>query len=205
MSMSSAINKIFLKKTRKKLSNLHAIFEANGPLYLSSSKEDLFIYMARLVCSQQLSLSAAETIWKKIVAQLESDNRTLFEACNNDYIDKIGSCGLSGNKVKALLGLKTAFINKEISKELLINKTHPEVVKLISSFWGFGPWSGDMVAMFYLGLNDVWSQGDLILNRGLNVLSDKTSYSDSELLDFFSPYRSYLALHIWKATNNKLL
>ena len=39
MSMSSAIHKIFLKKTRKKLSNLHAIFEANGPYICQAVKK----------------------------------------------------------------------------------------------------------------------------------------------------------------------
>ena len=203
--MSTIIHKIFLKKSKNKLPNIHAIFKANGPIYLSASQEDLFTHMARLLCSQQLSLSAADTIWRKIMSQLELDNYLLFDACNDSYIDKIKSCGLSSNKVKALMGLKNAFTSEQISNKLLSNKSHPEVVKLISSLWGFGPWSGDMIAMFYLGLEDVWSNGDLILNRGIRTLSENTTYLDSELLEFFSPYKSYLALHIWKATNSKLL
>ena len=98
--MSTIIHKIFLKKSKNKLPNIHAIFKANGPIYLSASQEDLFTHMARLLCSQQLSLSAADTIWRKIISQLELDNYLLFDA---EQVTEFNTIFFNPNRVEGQL------------------------------------------------------------------------------------------------------
>jgi len=203
--MSKAIHKVLLSKSVNKFTHANNLFIANGVLYLTKSEDDLFKHMVRLVCSQQLSLKAANTIWGKIIHQVEYDNLSLADACNKDYAESLRECGLSGNKVKALQGLKLAFDRGDISNEMITESSHSQILELVCNIWGFGPWSGDMIAMFYCALPDVWSDGDLILNKGIKKLTKKQVATPNEFLRHFSPFKSYLALHIWKGKNMGLL
>ena len=70
--------------------------------------------------------------------------------------------------------------------------------KTITSLWGFGDWSAEMIAIFYLGKTNIWSEKDLILNKGINQICDQCKLTPDELLKIVDPYQSYLALHIWR-------
>lgn len=203
--MSKQIHKILLSKSVGKYSHVTNLLDANGVVSLIKSEDTLFKHMARLVCSQQLSLKAAETIWHKIINRLQEDKLCLIEACNWNYTELLRACGLSRNKVKALQELKQAFERGDISHELIMKASQKDVSELVCKLWGFGPWSGEMIAMFYCGLQDVWSDGDLILNKGINKLSISHGILPSEFLAHFSPYKSYLALHIWKGKNSGII
>jgi len=203
--MSKTIHKILLSKSVEKFSHVNDLFVANGVLLLTKSEDELFKHMSRLVCSQQLSLKAADTIWRKIIHNLHENKLSLLEACNDEYTDLLRACGLSGNKVKALLKLKLAFDRGDISHELVMNGSHEYVSELVCKLWGFGPWSGDMISMFYCGLPDVWSDGDLILNKGIEKLSITHGILASDFLAHFTPYKSYLALHVWRGQNTGIL
>lgn len=203
--MSKAIHKALLSKSANKFTHANNLFIGNGVLYLTKSEDDLFKHMVRLVCSQQLSLKAANTIWSKIIHQIQYDKLSLADICNKGYEESLRKCGLSGNKVKALQGLKLAFDRGDISKEVIIKSSHAQILEIICKLWGFGPWSGDMVAMFYCGLPDVWSNGDLILNKGIEKLTEKETTTSEQFLAHFSPFKSFLALHIWKGKNTGLL
>jgi 3-methyladenine DNA glycosylase/8-oxoguanine DNA glycosylase len=55
-----------------------------------------------------------------------------------------------------------------------------------------------MIAIFYLGKTNIWSEKDLILNRGIHELCDKSEINPEKLLALIDPYQSYLALHLWR-------
>ena len=55
-----------------------------------------------------------------------------------------------------------------------------------------------MIAIFYLGKTDIWSEKDLILNRGIHELCKNSKLDPDTLLTLVNPYQSYLAMHIWK-------
>jgi DNA-3-methyladenine glycosylase II len=68
----------------------------------------------------------------------------------------------------------------------------------ITGLWGFGDWSAEMIAIFYLGRTNIWSEKDLILNKGINQICEQCELTPHELLEIVDPYQSYLALHIWR-------
>jgi len=75
---------------------------------------------------------------------------------------------------------------------------YQEYKKKITKLWGFGDWSAEMIAIFYLGKTNIWSEKDLILNRGIHELCDKSEINPEKLLALMNPYQSYLALHLWR-------
>ncbi|GIT37785.1 MAG: hypothetical protein Ct9H300mP6_16530 [Gammaproteobacteria bacterium] len=63
---------------------------------------------------------------------------------------------------------------------------------------GIWDWSAEMIAIFYLGRTNVWSEKDLILNKGINEICSESNITPDQLLKLIDPYQSYLALHIWR-------
>ena len=102
------------------------------------------------------------------------------------------------NKTKAIICLKQAFLDKQIVEEKILESTHSRITQTVNKIWGFGDWSADMIAMFYCGLPNIWSNGDFALNKGLTILCKKENTKKEEILEHYKPHLSYLALHIWK-------
>jgi DNA-3-methyladenine glycosylase II len=74
--------------------------------------------------------------------------------------------------------------------------SYSEVVEIITRVWGFGPWSADIVAMFYAKLPDVWPSSDAALLRGLRALVP--GHDPLEVASLYSPFRTFLARHVWQ-------
>jgi DNA-3-methyladenine glycosylase II len=62
-----------------------------------------------------------------------------------------------------------------------------------------------MIAIFYFGMKDVWSNEDLSLRRALNVVAGGDAKIEAAILEHTAPYKSYLALHLWKAVDTKVI
>jgi len=178
---------------------------ANGVIELKGRDEkDLFNFLARTVTGQQLSTAAAKTIWKRLNDYASKNKTALQTLCVKQNETKLRECGLSNNKIKALMVLTKAFDNKEISKQKILMADYKEISEMITRLWGFGQWSADMVAIFYVQHPDIWPVGDGAIVRGIkNYAGD--SASSVEVAEKYSPYQTYLALHIWKGldTNKK--
>jgi DNA-3-methyladenine glycosylase II len=196
--MSDFIHEFLLEKSASEFKDLNGLIRQNGQLTLEPRSGPLFDYMARLAAGQQLSGKAARSIWSRVITASSEEDCDLISFCKEKNFSRLRSCGLSSNKVKALYCLKNALLVAEISEEKLRKADYPGVVQLVERIWGFGPWSADMTALFYCGLPDVWSEGDTSLKKGIDKLSGSDPDRKEYLLACCSPYRSFLALHIWK-------
>ena len=200
--MTKEIHEKLLEKSKNKHKYIYRIFKKNGVIYLKKSNRDLFEYMFNLICSQQLSTKAAENIWKKVEDLVLHKGISFLQLCDPNFYEDIRACGLSKNKIKAISLLKIAFENKQISKKIYSKMEEIEMSTNIQKLWGFGPWSADMIAMFYFGKSNIWADGDLILNRMIRKISLHEKIEFDILIKHYEPYKSYLALHIWKANNS---
>jgi len=185
---------------------VHLALKTNGALALESRNDvDLFTHLARTVVGQQLSNAAASTIWSRIEFAASDRAISVLELCTEKNTEILKSCGLSRFKVKALLGLRFSLEDETISEKVMEQASHPELVDHLTQLWGFGRWSADMTAIFYFGLEDVWSSDDVSLMKGLRVFSDNDLEIQREILETVSPYKSYFSMHVWKAVDDKII
>jgi len=204
--MSKIIHEKLITITQRKFKPLHKIVVANGPQHLRKNhKDDLFTYLANTVTGQQLSNQAAATIWGRVVKAAEDNNVPLFDFCCEQNVEALRACGLSRNKIKAIVGVKEACMNGVLDSQKLVKADYEELKKTISNLWGFGKWSADMIAIFYFGMKDVWSNEDLALRRGLSLVAGGDPQTEQAILTHITPYKSYLALHLWKAIDTKVI
>ena len=200
--MSKKVHQYLLDISKKHCSPLESIIKHNGVINIDVPKDlDIFDCFAKTVVEQQLSYKAAKSIWKKINSSALENNLSLIDYFDRKYIKKIRNNGLSRNKIKSILGAKESIISGEISLDKISKMDYIDYKKTITKLWGFGDWSAEMIAIFYLGKTNIWSEKDLILNRIMNELCRESGLTNNELLRLIDPYQSYLALHIWRYTD----
>ena len=198
-TMSEKIHQYLLDVGRKYCNPLESIVKQNGVMHIDVPKDlDIFDCLAQTVVEQQLSYKAANSIWKKIKNSAAEKNISLIEYFKKKNTASIRNNGLSNNKIKAIMGAKQAIESGDITLQKLSIMTYPEFKKTITNLWGFGDWSAEMIAIFYLGKTNIWSQKDLILKRGIDQLCNGSNLTPNKLLQLVDPYQSYLALHIWR-------
>jgi DNA-3-methyladenine glycosylase II len=81
-----------------------------------------------------------------------------------------------------------------------------QVTVTIKSFWGMSDWTASIITLFYLGHEDVFPHGDGSLQRALRLIEGATRNRQIKLdPELARPYRSYLALYLWKALDSGVL
>ena len=189
----------FMLRTSDPYPVLNELIKQNKIIINKKSKErNLYNFMCRIVVGQQLSTAAAKTLNERLNKLCRSENKSLSEIFHEENFDMIKTCGLSGNKIKAMIKLNESFKKKKISSRKLGNLEEIELKNFISSLWGFGPWSAEMISLGYFGALDIWSNNDSALVRGINLALGKQKKSYDEIIEEFSPYRTLLSRHIWK-------
>ena len=179
--MSKLIHKHLLKLSSEHCKPLEAIIKSNGVISIDIPEDiELFDCLAQTVCEQQLSYKAAKNIWSKIKLSSQKRKLALIDYFDSKYINSIRKDGLSKNKIKSIIGAKKAILEKKITLEKLSAMDEQEYRQCITNLWGFGDWSAEMIAIFYLGRTNVWSEKDLILKKGINEICSCLLYT-SEL------------------------
>ena len=202
--MSKKIHNILLERSLEQHRSLNEIFRNNGVIFLKKSKKNLFAFMINLIISQQLSTKAANAIWKNVKELEKTKMLSLMEICSKKNSDILENCGLSKNKTKAAILLRQSFKQNKINEDALSKMNESELSLFIQSLWGFGPWSAEIIAMFFYGMPDIWAKKDLILNRYIKLIARLENESYENIIQVYSPFKTYLALHIWKANNSGL-
>ena len=104
----------FMLRTSEPYPVLNALIEENKIIIIKKSKErNLYNFMCRIVVGQQLSTTAAKTLNERLDKLCRSENKSLSEIFYEESFNLIKTCGLSGNKIKAMIKLNEAFKEKK--------------------------------------------------------------------------------------------
>ena len=197
--MSKEAHKKLIKIGNLYVPELKKIVIQNGIISIDVPKNlDVFDCFAQTVVEQQLSYKAAKSIWSKVTDSAKKMNIKLIDYFDEKNFKLIRNNGLSQNKIKSIMGAKEAINNGSISMNIIQELPYKEYKDLVKSLWGFGDWSAEMIAIFYLGRTNVWSDGDLMLKKGIEEICENSSITPDELVELVDPFQSYLALHIWR-------
>ena len=175
---------------------------------------DPFESLCSGIISQQVTGAAAKSIKAKFIALWDSTVRfPTPEHISKCSIERLRAAGLSQRKAEYIQGLAQKFTDGELSTQMLREAPYEEVLKKLTAVRGLGPWSVEMFACFALKHVDVFSLGDLGVQRGMaaflgrdvNKLRSKGGkwkyMSEKEMLeisDRFAPYRSVFMWYMWR-------
>ncbi|KAI5467122.1 DNA glycosylase [Mariannaea sp. PMI_226] len=177
---------------------------------------DPFESLSSGIISQQVSGAAAKSIKTKFIALFGEKPEDRFPhpsevaACS---IEHLRTAGLSQRKAEYIKGLAEKFASGELSAHMLHDATDEEVMEKLIAVRGLGKWSVEMFACFGLKRMDVFSLGDLGVQRGMAAFvgrdvaklkskGGKWKYMSEqdmiELSDKFAPYRSLFMWYMWR-------
>ena len=152
-------------------------------------------FLSRAIVGQQLSAKAARSIWARVTAAANEANVGVTELAE-DFSVGLRECGLSASKVKSLQSIRSAEREGLLCEGHLRKMTPGEIVQRLMTIRGVGPWTCDMAQIFYFSLPDIWPEGDVAVQRTFASLIGRRSPNKAAAK--FSPYRSYLALSMWR-------
>ncbi|RAL59363.1 hypothetical protein DID88_006853 [Monilinia fructigena] len=129
------------------------------------------------IISQQVSGAAAKSIKAKFVALFnppDSDSSTHTfptpSAVVATEIPHLRTAGLSLRKAEYIHGLAQQFTTGTLATSFLLTAPYEEVLASLTQVRGIGKWSVEMFACFALKRLDVFSTGDLGVQRGMAKL-----------------------------------
>ncbi|OIW23472.1 DNA glycosylase [Coniochaeta ligniaria NRRL 30616] len=197
---------------------------------------DPFESLASGIISQQVSGAAAKAIKGRFVALFDSDAPAPAPAAADGSgagpgpeekrrfphpsqvaatpVETLRTAGLSQRKAEYVRGLAEKFVSGELSATMLAEAPYEEMVEKLTAVRGLGRWSVEMFAFFGLKRMDVFSLGDLGVQRGMaafvgrDVAKLKASKGGKwkymgekemeEIAERFRPYRSLFMWYMWR-------
>jgi DNA-3-methyladenine glycosylase II len=138
-------------------------------MVLQPSMIDPLEYLIRAIIFQQLSSSAANTIYLRFKELAGSLSATNILALKNEDMRK---CGLSRQKSSYLKNVAVAFnenglLEKYKSVESLLTLDSEVIIDLFTKIKGVGPWTVQMYLLFSLGRLNVLAPNDLGVQKGI--------------------------------------
>lgn len=172
---------------------------------LETSKE-LFHDIVWTIIGQQLSGKAADTIFGRFCQLFPRRSFTPQQVLKLDEA-RMRSAGISGAKIRAIKDLARRVDSGELDVPGLVALEDQAVIDALTSVTGIGPWTAEMILMFSLGRTDIFSAGDLGLQKGLMHLyglkKPPAKTTLARMTRAWSPYRTYAARVLWRVADSR--
>lgn len=167
-----------------------------GQSPLIKERREPFDSLARAIISQQLSNSATKSITDRLI-KIHGPQPFLaskFIALSDDLLR---TCGISLGKIKAIKGVAQATLNGELSINSFNDLSDTETKKMLTSYWGVGPWTAEMFMIFCLHRLDIIALNDAGLKRAHTILYPYAK-SLEHTAENWRPFRAYAGSYLWK-------
>ncbi|KAF5014498.1 hypothetical protein F66182_14489, partial [Fusarium sp. NRRL 66182] len=185
---------------------------------------DPFESLVSSIIGQQVSGAAARSIKNKFLDLFDAETGDLQADATTETkrrfptpaqvakldIPTLRTAGLSQRKAEYIQGLAEKFSSGELSTEKLLRASDEEVMEMLIAVRGLGRWSVEMFSCFALKRTDVFSTGDLGVQRGcaafvgrdVNKLKAKGGgkfkyMSENDMLELAEKFRPYRSLFMW--------
>lgn len=180
---------------------LGALIRTHGPIR-HTPRGDYFEALCESIISQQLSVKASDTIFRRFHEATGLDPTQVLAL--SETAQK--AIGLSGQKARYLRDLAEHFVRDAGVFDHLDRLSDDEVILELTQVKGIGVWTAQMFLMFTLARPDVFAPDDLgLLNaitRVYGLPARPTKQEASALAASWAPYRSTACFHLWRSLDN---
>jgi DNA-3-methyladenine glycosylase II len=167
-------------------------------------KENILLFICDSIIGQQLSIKVAAVIFQRFLELFKTKNPDVKKILALPH-DTLRSIGLSNSKAVYIKNVCEFFIEKKLTDAKLHSMSNEELFDLLTQIKGIGKWTVEMILMFAMGREDVFSSGDLGLQKAMKTLYAIEHHNQKNLeqkmrniADNWSPYRTYACLYLWK-------
>lgn len=166
-----------------------------------------FVDLVESIVSQQLSVKAADTIWKRFIA-LFPDERVEPEFVLAMSEQRIRDAGISWQKISYMKDLAKKTLESGIVFEQFEIMTDEEIIEELVKVRGIGRWTAEMFLMFSMGRQDIFSYGDLGLRRAMQNLyslrKEPSPRRAAQIANKWKPFRTIACRYLWASLDQKI-
>jgi DNA-3-methyladenine glycosylase II len=190
---------------------LAELIDVVGPLGDARSgrpdHDDHYGALLRAIVGQQLSVSAARSIYGRVTERFGGRTPTPVQILADEPEELRAAAGLSRAKVSYLRSLAEHVISGELELERLDELPDEQVMAELVAVKGVGVWTAHMFLMFQLDRPDVLPVGDLGIRRaiehayGLDELPDPAEIE--RIAEPWRPDRTLACRYLWRSLQNE--
>jgi len=182
---------------RRSFPSLTGMFRALGELRdIRPSELAVPEAVTRIVIGQMLSRKAARGIASRVAAAgSRRHERHPWELSAAE----LRKCGLSRRKARTIGEFAVAYALAPERFDRWQYLDYPGLLAEVRRLWGMSDWTACMLAIFHFGNPDVWPVSDGSIVRAASLVSECLLSGQVLEADLAAPYRSYLALYLWRS------
>ncbi len=181
---------------------------AGSELFKLKFHKNICLRLCASIMSQQLSTKVAKVIYHRFLDLYGGAEPTPQQIIATPF-EKLRAIGLSNAKAQYVLNVAQFAIDNQLTDVKLKRMSNEEIIELLTQIKGVGKWTVEMLLMFTLGREDVFSVDDYgiqVAMKGLYKIDDTNKKEMKEkmlkLSKKWSPYRTYACLHLWHWKDN---
>lgn len=164
------------------------------------SRGDAFQTLCRSIVGQQVSVKAADSVWKKLAACLPELSASSVAACHET---RLRECGLSGRKALYLKDLARQFAVGHFSDSLWLKLEDEALIIELTKVKGIGRWTAEMFLLFHLTRPNVFPADDIGLQRAMSRQYNKgkplSKLKMHAIAETWLPWRSVATWYLWRS------
>ncbi len=187
---------------------LKSLIDSQGPLKLQKRKNPS-LHLCASIMSQQLSTRVAEVIYGRFLDLFEEKNPSP-EQILEIHPTKLRSIGLSNAKVSYVHNVARFSIEQGLEAKKIQKMDNEEAIAYLTQIKGVGRWTAEILLMFTLGREDLFTADDLGIQLAMKKLyairtDDKKILREKIIrkAESWSPYRTYACMHLWRYKDAK--
>ena len=166
-------------------------------------RTDPFTTLARAIVGQQISVKAADSIWRRFVALVgDAPSRSFPRLAPHRIIaapvQGLRVCGLSQRKAEYLVDLADHFASGRLEPRRWKRLDDETLIAALVDVKGIGRWTAEMFLMFHELRPDVLPLDDIGLQRALGAhYNGGERLGRAEMIALAEPWRPWRSVATW--------
>ena len=164
------------------------------------SRSDPFFSLCKSIVGQQISVQAANSVWKKLFLKSKKITPKNILSLNKR---QLSSCGLSRQKIEYLKILSKKFKDKSIDIKKLKKMSDEDAIKYLIQIKGVGRWTAEMFLFFNQLRPNIFPIQDIgllkAISKNYKIKYPPSSTKLSSLKKTWSPYATVATWYMWRS------
>lgn len=171
-------------------------------------RSDPFTTLARAIVGQQISVKAADSIWRRFVAVIDPSTTSPFPQLSPltvaaTELTALRACGLSQSKAVYLTDLAQHFASGKLDPKHWRTLDDEALIAALTDVKGIGRWTAEMFLMFHELRPDVLPVDDIGLQRAVANEFNGGEWLPRDALfavgELWRPWRSVATWYLWRS------
>lgn len=160
-----------------------------------------FLTLVRSVIGQQISVKAADAVWRRLVAEC-SDDVCPVMLMGKD-VASLRATGLSQRKVEYLLDLAAHFHENRVRPALWASMDDEDIITELMAIRGIGRWTAEMFLIFNLRRSNVLPLDDRGLMKAISLHyfsgEPVSRFEAREVAQAWHPWSTVATWYLWRS------